>query len=237
MAEFRFSEPEDLGVFVCDNVRVKGMPVLYVSLDEEGDWQFLCGGQHDEGSGDGGALVCLRDVVAGDPTLNELAQLCPLSDAEREQVGAPWRFHDRMEDIVQGNVAEHACHVMQVPADDEGSGFAYSIGLTKTYGQPELICFGLADDVMCSMINELRDRMAQGEKFTDGQRVAGLIERYDCELKRVQFARYPEFFGYALWFYGEQPFDALQIVWPDRERRFPWDPGYAAPAEQQPSTW
>jgi hypothetical protein len=63
MSEFRFSEPENLGVFVCDNVRLHGMPILYVSHDEEGDWQFLCGGTHEEGGHDGGALVCLREIV------------------------------------------------------------------------------------------------------------------------------------------------------------------------------
>jgi hypothetical protein len=237
MSEFRFSQPENLGVFVCDNVRLRGMSILYVSHDEEGDWQFLCGGTHEEGSHDGCALVCLREIVERDQSLNELAALCSMNEAERERHGEPWRVHDRMEDAVRGNVAEHACHVMKVPADDEGPGFAYSIGLTKTYGQPEVICFGLSAEVMHWMINELRDRMANGETFADGQRVTGLIEGYDCELRKVRVSRYREFLGYALWFYAGDEFEALQIVWPDKARRFPWDDGYSVPVELQPATW
>jgi hypothetical protein len=38
MSDFRFSQPENLGVFVCDNVLRRGMPILYVSHDEESRW-------------------------------------------------------------------------------------------------------------------------------------------------------------------------------------------------------
>ena len=237
MSEFRFSEPENIGVFVCDNVRLRGKPILLVSHDEAGDWQFLCGGRHNEGSNDDVEFVCLREVVDRDQSLNELAGLCLCGEAERTRPGDPWHVYDRMEDSVKENVEKHACHVMKVPADSEGVGFAYSIGLTRTYSQPELICFGLADGVMHWMINELRDRMARGEIFRDAQRVSGLIEGYDCVLRKVQPVRQREFFGYALWFYNGLAFDALQIVWPDKASRFPWDLGYALPAEAQPATW
>ena len=83
MAEFRFSEPENLGVFMCDNVRLRGSPILHVSHDEDGDWQFLCGGEHDREGADGLGIVCLREVVDGDRSLNELAELCPLREAQR----------------------------------------------------------------------------------------------------------------------------------------------------------
>jgi Domain of unknown function (DUF4262) len=81
------------------------------------------------------------------------------------------------------------------------------------------------------------DGMANGETFADAQRVSGLIEGYDCELRKVQASRCREFFGYALWFYAGDEFEALQIVWPDKARRFPWDDGYAVPVEQRPATW
>jgi hypothetical protein len=69
------------------------------------------------------------------------------------------------------------------------------------------------------------------------RRVAGLIEGYDCELRKVQKSQYHDFFGYALWFYGGNEFDALQIVWPDKSHRFPWDEGCAVPVAQQSATW
>lgn len=237
MSEFRFRHPKNLAVFVCDNVRLRGMPILHVSHDEDGDWQFLCGREHPEGGDDRAAVVCLEDVVGGDESLNELAELCPLRQATREAPGGQWEIYDKMEDIVRENVVEHACHVMMVSGGDEGYGFAYSIGLGKSFGQPEVVCFGLDLNVMHFMINGVRDRMEQGSRFDDGDRVAGLIEGYDCVFRRMQRTKYRDYLGYALWFYGGDGFDVLQLVWPDKERRFPWNDGYSAPPEQQPATW
>jgi len=237
MSAFRFKQPQNLGVFVCDNVRVRGMPVLNVSHDEDGDWQFLCGGEHSDVSDDSAALVCLKDVVENDASLNQLAELCPLQEASRDAPGAPWQIHDRMEDIVRENVANHGCHVMLVSSDGEAPAFAYSIGLTRTHGQPELICFGLREEVMHFMINELGERMAGGARFHHGDRISGLIDDYDCILRRTDRARYREYLGYALWFNEGDGFDVLQIVWPDKQKRYPWEPDYAAPRGQQPATW
>jgi hypothetical protein len=235
--KFQFREPENLAVFVCDNVRLHGMPILHVSHDEEGDWQFLCGGDRGDDGEDGAAILCLSEVVAGDESLNELSTLCRLGEARRERPGAPWKIHDGMEEIVRSNVAEHGCHVMMVEADEEGPGFAYSIGLTRTHAQPEVICFGLRNEVTHSIINEVQDRMASGEQFKDGDRVSGLIEGYVCALRRMDRACYREYLGYARWFNEGDDFETLQIVWPDRQGRFPWDAGYAAPPAQQPATW
>ena len=216
---------------------MRGQPILFVSHDEDGDWLFLCAGRHEDGGNDRIALACLKDIVACDQSLNDLVGLCRLGEARRDGVADPWRIHDGMEDVVRENVERYACHVMSVSATNDGWGFAYSIGLSRTYRQPELICFGLSEDVTHWMINEMRDRMADGQTFEDRQRVSGLIEGYECELRKVRLERYPEFFGYALWFYDGDGFDALQIVWPDKARRYPWDKGYGAPIEQQPATW
>jgi hypothetical protein len=237
MAEFRFSQPENLAVFVCENVLRRGKPILHVSHDQEGDWQFLCGGTHDEDDDDPAAIVCLSHVVALDASLNELADLGEDYEAWRDTSQAPWRIHDRTEDAVHEDVREHGCHVMKICADDEGPGFAYSIGLTKNYGQPELICFGLDMALMHHMINAIRDRMAAGTKFHDGQRVSELIEGYDCELRTMKTAFYRDFLGYARWFYDGDEFEAFQIVWPDKAHCYPWDTAYAGSARQQPRTW
>lgn len=237
MAEFRFPQPENLAVFVCENVLRRGQPILYVSHDHEGDWQFLCGGQHEGGDdADHGSIVCLSHVVALDPSLNDLADLCEDYEAWRDTSTGSWRIHDRTEDAVHENVREHGCHVMKIGADEEGPGFAYSIGLTKNYRQPELICFGLDLDLMHGMINAMRDRMAAGTKFEDRQRVSDLIEGYDCELRKMSVTFYRDFLGYARWFYAGDQFEAFQIVWPDKAHRYPWDAAYAG-SRQQPRTW
>jgi hypothetical protein len=237
MSEFSFDEPENLAVFACNNVLRLGKPVLRVSHDADGEWQFLCGGIHSEQTDDGICVVCLRDIVERDQTLNEVATLCPLNSAERDSVGSPWRIEDQMEEIVLENVREHGCHVMMIEADEDGPAFAYSIGLAATPEQSELICFGLRTETMHVLINEMRARMAKGERFSDGERVSDLIKGYDCVLKKVQLGRYREYLGYARWFHDGDGFDVLQIVWPDKQHRFPWDENYSIPRNLQPATW
>jgi len=41
---FEFSAARNTAVFICARVR-DGAPVLHVTHDADGDWQFLCGGQ------------------------------------------------------------------------------------------------------------------------------------------------------------------------------------------------
>ena len=125
---------------------------------------------------------------------------------------------------------------MLIDDDDVGPGFAYSIGLTRTCGQPELISFGLDPKLMHWMINEIASRYAHGAVLRTGERVAGLIEGHDCEVRTMGRARYREYLGYARWFYAGDDFDVFQIVWPDTSNRFPWHAGFAA-RDQQPQTW
>ncbi len=46
---FDFDEERHTGVYVCARV-AQGSPILYVSHDADGDWQFLCGGTHEDGA-------------------------------------------------------------------------------------------------------------------------------------------------------------------------------------------
>ena len=46
----------------------------------------------------------------------------------------------------------------------------------------------------------------------------------------VALPAYNEYLGYANWFYADlpAPYPALQMVWPDPNGVFPWQPGYDA---------
>jgi hypothetical protein len=53
-----------------------------------------------------------------------------------------------------------------IPAGDrhDEPAFAYTTGLYKTFGHPELICFGLRHEVMHGMLNICGDRVKAGER-------------------------------------------------------------------------
>src|SRR3954469_19204156 len=56
---------------------------------------------------------------------------------------------------IQESIDAHGWHVAIVPEDDEGPGFAYSIGLYRTLGHPEVIIFGLAVDHLHRAVNDV----------------------------------------------------------------------------------
>ncbi len=48
-----------------------------------------------------------------------------------------------MDLTINSNVQQHGWHVVMVPEDEVGPGFAYTIGLAHTHGGPELAMFVL----------------------------------------------------------------------------------------------
>jgi hypothetical protein len=84
-----FSDPKDLAVFTLEEVLTGQQPVLEVHHQVfDGSWQFLTGSEVDF---DNGRLVRLVEVVAKDPTLEQVADL-PLGwCAERASERAPWQ--------------------------------------------------------------------------------------------------------------------------------------------------
>ena len=46
--KFPFSDAPNTACFTCCHVLEENKPILYVSHDEDGYWQFLCGGNHKE---------------------------------------------------------------------------------------------------------------------------------------------------------------------------------------------
>jgi hypothetical protein len=92
-----FHEGKNRACFTTHRV-LQGSPILLVSHDEDGDWQFLCGTTNELSEA---ALVCLGDMLARDDTLNQVADLPEGWMAERSTVGAPWA-RSRNEEVDDG---------------------------------------------------------------------------------------------------------------------------------------
>ena len=148
--------------------------------------------------------------------------------------------YDEGERGVLANVEKYGWSVTGVPADEEGPGWAYTIGRWHTRGEPELAMFGIDVGVMQSCLNIL----GQHDGLTDGQARDDVVKGYPVHLRTVEQAWYPTFFGQAIWFYREPPLPFLQVVWPNRDGAFPWETGSLAqphlwldPAEHPKSVW
>ena len=83
-----FDEPPNVAVLTTTHIILHGMPVLYVSHDDDdGGWQFHYGGPV---TGSDAMIVALRELLNRHPELAELADLPYGWKAERSAPGKPW---------------------------------------------------------------------------------------------------------------------------------------------------
>lgn len=223
---FLFTQPKNTAVLICDGVK-DGKPILFACRDAEGDFQFLCGGDHPNGGEDKPLLVCLDHVVEGDLSLNGIADLARFHTATRISAEAPWVVHDDMEDAVRDNIKEHGWHGMKVPEDDAGPGFVYTIGLYRTFGHPEMICIGLPLDVAHQGLWECARHIRAGGTLGDGCEFWEAFQDARCAFRTVLTRHYREYLGYARWYYEGDAFPVVQMLWPDSCGKLPGDEGCA----------
>ena len=86
-SEWPFADPINTLAFTTTRVLREGYPVLLVTHDEDGDWQFMCTTTNDS---EHGLIVCLGCAYERDRTVAEVADLPRGWQAWRDFVGGPW---------------------------------------------------------------------------------------------------------------------------------------------------
>jgi hypothetical protein len=144
---------------------------------------------------------------------------------KKRNLPEPADDHDRK---LLADVEQHGWHVIGIEQDDEGPAFAYSIGLHHNFGHAEVIVFGLPIPVMHQVINAIGERVKSGMQIIHLDESCDFLEGYNVAFRTVERRHYPEYLGYARWFYRGDDFPDLQCVWPDSRHRYPWNPEFNA---------
>lgn len=135
--------------------------------------------------------------------------------------------HDSMtptERQILADVEENGLHVVHVEEADEQPGHSYSVGLWESFGQPEVLVVGLDPAVAADLLEAIADANDGGETFAPGTRHAGLLQGYQVRFLPLPPAAVAEHLGVAVWAHDGAPFQAVQLVYPDKQGRWPWDP-------------
>lgn len=131
------------------------------------------------------------------------------------------------------DVSAYGWHVTKVLGDEEVPPFAYTVGLSATYDHPEVVIFGLNDDLdfMHRVLVAIEKRIAKGETFSHGDKKTGLLGGgHTCVFARFPKSAYAEHLGQAvIHLGGARAFSAVQCIWPDPKKRYPWDPKVMVP--------
>ena len=110
--------------------------------------------------------------------------------------------------------------------------FAYTVGLTRFHGHPELLVTGLDEVSTAALLNPLGLEVKSGHRFYPGD----LTTRDDGRL--LQFARVnnPRRLLHAQDMYASRAglVPALQVVYSTAEGRWPWQRGWPGGRRTQP---
>ncbi len=133
--------------------------------------------------------------------------------------------HDKQaKQAIVENIKKYGCHLALLEADNYLPAFAYTIGLYEKFNHPEIICFGLSTDLLGWMLNHARDLVKDGEVVVPGKLYSGFLKGYEVQFLPVDQAHYADYLGYGGWYYDmDFDFPVLQLVWPDKEHKFPWE--------------
>jgi len=125
-------------------------------------------------------------------------------------------------DIIQ-EYGWHVMHVNNVVGEEENPTFSYSTGIYQNFQKPELIIFGLGNDLSGSIINEYgNDIKTNKQEFEANKYYDDFLEGYPvCMIEAHDSAR-KKYTCWADWYYQRKPFPILQCVWPSTTGAWPW---------------
>ena len=87
MTGFPFADAPNTACFTCRHILDEHKPILYVSHDEDGYWQFLCGGVYKQ---EDAKIVSLADILRIDSSMSDLAEMDYGQYAEAPDEKSDW---------------------------------------------------------------------------------------------------------------------------------------------------
>jgi hypothetical protein len=154
--------------------------------------------------------------------------------------GSAWRpDKSRLDDTdrkVLADVEQYGWHCLHIHDDGQVPFWTFTIGLVRTWSHPEIVVFGLPDTTAHEVLSDIVRRIEGGEQLESGRTYDDVFgNRVPARFVEVDPAAYSAFLGYAQWFYEtEADFPVIQLVWPDKAGRFPWEAGCTVSREHQP---
>lgn len=87
--KFPFTDSPNTACFTCCHVLDRSKPILYVCHDDDGYWQFLCGGVHRK---EDARIVSLAEILSIDEEMRDFADLDYGEYAEAENTVRSWNI-------------------------------------------------------------------------------------------------------------------------------------------------
>lgn len=129
-------------------------------------------------------------------------------------------------DILQ-SVERTGWHTVGVEWSEDSPSFLYTIGLGTSWDHPEVIVFGLPNEVAYSIVATVVDRVREGMSCATPGIHHDLLGDLPVWVRPVHPSQVERYLGYAMGYYRlvGRPSDlrAVQLFWPDKVGRLPND--------------
>lgn len=135
---------------------------------------------------------------------------------------------DASDEKLLADVQKHGWHIVAIPDDEVGPGFAFTVGLYLRTLQPEVLIMGVPVQAAARVLNAIGEYALNRGDLQPDIRYPDFIDNYEVIFRRIDRSHYGEYLGSAFWFYKHHApdFPVFQCIWPDPKGIFPHEPGY-----------
>lgn len=117
-----------------------------------------------------------------------------------------------------------SCLAIGADPDTYQPGYVYTVGLSRTFGHPELMILGISHGAAQQILNDIGAMIAAGAEFSDHQRV-DTVASMPLVFREIPPNTARSYCKAAETVLGNPP-KYLQVVWPDKAGKYPWEPDW-----------
>lgn len=140
-------------------------------------------------------------------------------------------FHIPHAEKIDWMIEEHGWAMEPVAprtdTDPPLAGYVYTIGFPQAFGFPEVVLFGLQPVAARGLFDLVVDLLRGGTEIPLGVELTGLLDNdLRCVFAPVDREEWDELFATAIAWHRGEPFDVVQLLWPDRNGFLPMEAGF-----------
>jgi len=106
-------------------------------------------------------------------------------------------------------------------------GYTYTIGFPDHAGFPDVVVFGLTPVAARGLLGLVADLRRNGAEIpVDAELIGVLDNELRCRFAPVDLDLWGDWFATAEAWYRGQPFEVVQLIYPDRNGFLPYEPGF-----------
>lgn len=124
------------------------------------------------------------------------------------------------------HIERYGLSVVKIEATNYLPSFVYSVGLMETLNHPEIICFGLSTQLMHQIVNDVAELIKVEGTLSLDKEYGNIFSDSRAKFLEVDKRNIEDYFGAAIKYYNTTEINGFQLVWTDRNNKFPWEDGF-----------